>query len=238
MEAPGTPLIAPTGSTTTERFAGWWYLPVTILTAGTMAWIPFLHAAIRMSRRAILWWAALYLALTVTIFVLLPTAGTEPNTDSATGALGGLLIIAMIIGGSIQQWHLRRSLVASTGVTRVTKAPLVQDPSVAQVLAARARRQGARDLAAKDPLMAHELHIGRPDLGGTFDDGGLVDLNSAPASAIARICDLDEPSVAMIIEARTQYGNSFITVDDVLTATELPITTWDQIRDHGIVIPR
>jgi Helix-hairpin-helix motif len=114
----------------------------------------------------------------------------------------------------------------------------MHDPAVAQVLAARARRKEARTLAAEDPLMARELHIGRPDLPRIFDDGGLVDLNSAPASVIARVCGLDEASAAMIIEARARFGDAFSTVDDVFAITDLPIGTWDLIRDRGITIPR
>jgi len=55
---------------------------------------------------------------------------------------------------------------------------------------ARARRADARRLAAVDPPLARELGIGRPNLRRGLDDGGLVELNTAPAAVIAHLCDL------------------------------------------------
>jgi hypothetical protein len=177
-----------------SRFAGWWYLPLTILSAGVLAWVPFLHAAIRLSRPRLLLWSAFCLAVLVTALALpvRPAGGEVEFSD----ALPGLLMIVMIPIASIRQWSLRRNLVvpiwpvAPTAPTPPASAPL--DPAVARVLAARARRNDARELAAADPLMARELRIGRPDLPRTYDDGGLVDLNSAPAPVIAQVCQLDQ----------------------------------------------
>jgi hypothetical protein len=233
--ASSTPPQPPTDRS--RRFAGWWYLPVTILTAGLFAWVPFLHATVRLSRPVLLWWTALYLAL-ATAVVILPVNTTPSDTPDFGSALPGLLAIVVVVAGSIQQWYLRRSLAASATISEAPRLPVMHDPAVAQVLAARTRRKEARTLAAEDPLMARELHIGRPDLPRIFDDGGLVDLNSAPASVIARVCGLDEASAAMIIEARARFGDAFSTVDDVFAITDLPIGTWDLIRDRGITIPR
>jgi hypothetical protein len=112
------------------------------------------------------------------------------------------------------------------------------DPAVAAVLAARNRRAEARALATGDPQMARELCIGRPDLPGrSYDDGGLVDLNSAPAQAIAGMCGIDLGTAGQIVHART-VGMPFVTVDDVFSATDVPFPLWDRIRDRGVVVPR
>ncbi|WP_007027685.1 ComEA family DNA-binding protein, partial [Saccharomonospora iraqiensis] len=111
------------------------------------------------------------------------------------------------------------------------------DPAVAAVLAARQRRDKAREVVASDPLMARELRIGRPDLRPDYDDGGLVDLNNAPASALAEVCELDPGTAERIVEARSARGG-FLTVDDVFTAVDVPLGAWEMIRDRAVVIPR
>jgi DNA uptake protein ComE-like DNA-binding protein len=83
--------------------------------------------------------------------------------------------------------------------------------------------------------MARELRIGRPDLARTYDDGGLVDLNSAPPQVIAGVCGIDLTVAAQIAHARVP-GAPFATVDDVFSLTEIPYPLWDRIRDRAVVI--
>jgi hypothetical protein len=145
---------------------------------------------------------------------------------------GGLLFGLLIVGGVHSVlirpyvWpSLRRDAVAEHA-----------DPAVAAVLAARNRRAEARTLAARDPQMARELGIGRPDLPGRrYDDGGLVDLNNAPAQAIAAMCGIDLTVAGQIVEARAA-GVPFLTVDDAFTMCDVPFPLWDRIRERGIVI--
>ncbi|GAA5169770.1 hypothetical protein [Amycolatopsis dongchuanensis] len=107
------------------------------------------------------------------------------TSSSAAQTVGTIVTIAATATASVRQVRLRNEQVRTA-----TTPPPAEDPAVARVLAARARRQQARDLAARDPLLAKELGIGRPDLERGYDDGGLVDLNSAPAEVLARICEL------------------------------------------------
>jgi hypothetical protein len=83
--------------------------------------------------------------------------------------------------------------------------------------------------------MARELRIGRPDLPRTYDDGGLVDLNGAPADAIAATCGIDLPFAALITEARAN-GIHFTTVDDVFSVADIPFPLWDRIRERAVVV--
>jgi len=110
------------------------------------------------------------------------------------------------------------------------------DPALAAALEARERRADARQIAAQDPLLARDLKIGRPDLPHTYDDGGLVDLNSAPAQAIAAACGLSQTTGEGIVAARPPGG--FMVVDDVFSLAEVPVAAWDVIRDRGVTIPR
>lgn len=215
------------------RAGGWWYVLLTIATAGLGAWIPFLHAGRRLNDAALKRRAAYYGGIAAVILVLLmiiPSAGQEDPT--ALEAVPGLAMMSLMAVGVVQQWRLRHPLHAAA-----QSASRAQEPAVAGVLAARQRRDEARALAADDPLMARELHIGRPDLHRTYDDGGLVDLNTAPADVIAHVCDLDPTSAQAVVAARGTHG--FTTVDEVFVRAEtIPVTSWDRIRDRALIIQR
>ena len=74
-----------------------------------------------------------------------------------------------------------------------------------------------------------------PDLPRTYDDGGLVDLNSAPADAIANTCGIEIAVGTLIVNARAAEI-TFTTIDDVFSITDLPYPLWDRIRDRAVVI--
>ncbi|WP_285488918.1 hypothetical protein [Amycolatopsis taiwanensis] len=220
---------------------GWWYMPLSIGSLGLLSWIPFIHAAVRLSRPSVYLWAVTYCVGMVAVLVVLPADDAAPAADLRSG-VGLLLMIAMATAGSLQQRYLRRMQLAATvpgPFAKRAKEPAaepatVEDRAVTRVRLARERRQQARELAASDPLMARELRIGRPDLPHRYDDGGLVDLNNAPAKAIAKVCGIDLAAARMIVEARA--GAKFLAVDDVFVLTDLPVDIWDVIRDHGIVM--
>jgi hypothetical protein len=68
------------------------------------------------------------------------------------------------------------------------------------------RRQQARRIAADHPQIARQLGIGRPDLPNSFDDGGLVDVNDAPAEALQRLPGVSAEHAALIVADRTYRG--------------------------------
>ena len=76
------------------------------------------------------------------------------------------------------------------------------------------------------------MRIGRPDLPGDFDDGGLVDLASASETVIAEVLELSVGQAAEIVAVR----DAAVTVEDVFSLTDLPVSTWDRIRDRAVLI--
>jgi hypothetical protein len=98
-------------------------------------------------------------------------------------------------------------------------------------LEARQRREEARAIAARDVNLARELRIGRPDLPRQFDDGGLVDLNNAPAPAMVQLLGLSEADVAQVTEARERIGG-FSSAEEVIAYTDLPPTLVDGLRER------
>jgi DNA-binding SARP family transcriptional activator len=81
----------------------------------------------------------------------------------------------------------------------------------------RARRQRdlARTYATFHPAAARQSGIGRPDLMRSFDDGGLVDLNHAPAQEIARLHGINPIEAHRIAVDRYENG-PFRTPDDLV----------------------
>lgn len=218
---------------------GVWYFLVTFLSFGILAWVPFAHGAARLQRRSLAVTSAVFglvSALTITLFWIAPTdANDNPvgigNVEIGTGVI---TLIALLGLGLTLQVPLRRQTYGGEfrRHRRKQRRLPAADPAVRAILNAREHRDEARALVAKDPMMAHELKIGRPDLKyRTYDDGGLVDLNAASATAIARTLELP-PEVAKAIVA----GRPYFTVDDVLTMVDIPVSDWPMIRDRGIVI--
>ena len=163
-------------------FRGGWYFVISIASAGFLAWVPFVHAATRLGRpRPVIRNAVLFGAGAVVLGVLAalsPTTAEGHPATTTSAVMEPIYVISMlcvIAGACLLQAPLRRRVFFGE-----KPAEPAVDPAVAAVLAARARRDEARELARRDPLLARELHIGRPDLHGAYDDGGLVDLDRRP----------------------------------------------------------
>jgi len=145
-------------------------------------------------------------------------------------------ILTLFVGGLAALIVVRHQVFGPRARPTGWDRPL-PDPAVAAALAARGRRDEARRLAAQDPLLAHELRVGRPDLPRSYDDGGLVDLNAAPARAIARICGIAPEHAERIVACRSAAGR-FATVEDVFVWADLPYDIWDHVRDRAVVLGR
>ncbi|HEY2192534.1 MAG TPA: hypothetical protein VGH76_09565 [Actinomycetospora sp.] len=209
---------------------GWWFL-VHVGSLGILAAVPFTHAAV-VSRRighGVL--AAAVLTATLLTFLLLGTAHEDAagHPEGFLAGLGGTLLMLVLLGGLASLVVVRQQVY---GEKPASSAP---QPALARALAARTRRDEARRLATSDPLLARDLRIGRPDLPREYDDGGLVDLNSAPAPVVASVCGLEPVHAEGILTARRAAGR-FASVDDVFAWAELPVEIWDRVRDRGIVL--
>lgn len=214
--------------------AGWWYLPLTVLTVGLAAWAPFLHAAVVLGSVRLRWVAAAYGAVLIALFAC-GTAAPADAQGNVVGVAGTVLSLIAFLGwlaliptACVHQWAVRRRLAHGPGEPQ-------PEPAIAAALAARTRRAAARKVAEADPLLARELRIGRPDLPHSYDDGGLVDLNNAPAAAIAQICEIPLPAAEEIVRARQDGG--FSGVDELLVMVTVPVSAWDRIRDRGLTLP-
>jgi hypothetical protein len=225
---PTTPAPGTRGTWFTR--GGWWFL-VHLASFGILGAVAYTHAAV-VSRRighGVL--AAAVLMTTLLAFALLGVGGKDATGHPAgfVSGLGSALMVLVLLGGLVGLVVVRQQVYAPS------PASSVPHPAVARALAARTRRDDARCLVATDPLLARDLRIGRPDLPREYDDGGLVDLNSAPAPVVAAVCGLEPAHAAGILAARQAVGR-FAAVDDVFAWAELPVEVWDRVRDHGVVL--
>ncbi len=201
---------------------GGWYFLVVLGSVGILTPIPFAHAAVRLRTR---WAWATAAAYTLAIVVLL--AATNGPPEAGRGNLQGGLLLGLIVVALVHLVWVR---------TRVWPRSEKPDAAVTAALAARERRAEARRIVERDPELARELRIGRPDLPREYDDGGLVDLNSAPAAQIARRCDIPRELAERIVAAR-RAGAPFARVDDAFTYTDIPVGLWDRIRERAVALP-
>ena len=230
--------MQPYGPPVTSRPPKWlWMLPVFSL--GLLALVPLITIAAKAKKPKAWWWAG---GLSVTWLLGFVLIGSGPDgSDSALGDVGGTLYFGAWIGSVVY------SLVMGPKVPWAVKGhyvPLAPPPpppvdpnaaAVAGVQASRLKRDEARELVRRDPMMARDLLIGRPDLQRQYDDGGLVDVNSAPEQVLAQWLSLTPTQSGRVVEVRQQLGG-FEHVDDLVNFAGLEPATFDRVKDRIILL--
>src|SRR5699024_9098088 len=181
-------------STPTRRFhpgphqRGAWYWVITVLSFGLLAAVPFIHAAWAVRTRKL---QRMAVGLGVVNFVVLMIYSLDEEVSSAgLSAIASLSHLALAVAAVVMLNPVRRKVyrldeAGYGGYQPYHPAVSAQQQAVAAVEYGRHLRQEARKILHRDPMMARELRIGRPDLPRTYDDGGLVDLNTAPGEGVA-----------------------------------------------------
>ncbi len=112
-------------------------------------------------------------------------------------------------------------------------------PADARLDSARERleqHKKALQLARENPQLALEAGVGRPDLPGAYD-GGLIDLNHAPAEVIACLPTFDAELAGRIVTARERV-DGFASLEDFGTVLDLPGDQVEHLRDRVVFLPR
>jgi len=210
-----------------RRLSSWIWALAPILTLGLANAAIFLYAAIR--RRRWGWWAAAgaYAGTVVTIFALsgAPDGTTQDSVYTA-------VIMTNLIVGAGHALGTRRRVFEPDAVT-----DLDNDPVLAAAVRAQERRELARQILAQDPRLGSDLAIGRPDLGRGYDDGGLVDANSAPMALLVRLPGLTAPEAERLVAARAAAGG-FSSIEEMAVLADLPMVLVDMLRDRLVFSPR
>lgn len=199
---------------------GW--LVLVALGLGFTTWAGFLYIGIRARRRAWLAWASVYAALLVVFAVL--DGSANPSSGASGVALFALL--GAWVGGTTH-----------AAVIRTAAARARRPDSAAKLDSARqriARRSEGRRLAARDPRLAKEAGVGRPDIPGS-DDYGLVDVNHASREALCRLPGITPEIARRIVETREDVG-FFRSAEDLGLTLDLPPQMVDEIQEHSVFL--
>src|SRR4051812_29426371 len=150
--------------------SGWISLAIPPL--GFATWAAFLYVGLAYRRTAWLVASGVYAAALFAAFVLIEAHRGE---HGGLHAFGGFLVLAIWIGGFAHAMVVRRE-------RREPPRPS-GDPALAAATERLSERRAAQALALKDPALARELGIGRPDIAGAHPRG-VVDVNHANVEAI------------------------------------------------------
>jgi hypothetical protein len=200
----------------------WASMPIWSL--GLLAFGPFLWLAITRRRRSDRAVVTAYIAGSATAVGL-----GSLQTAAGTSAAGVLLIGLMFAGAG-------HALVACRPAPRDASGRPVFSKAYRNVLAVAGAgermnvRNKARKLARKDPALARELRIGRPDLRREYDDGGLVDVNHVPAAVLVSHLKLTAEQAANVVSVRDEIRR-FDGPADLEAYAGLPPERVDELSD-------
>jgi DNA uptake protein ComE-like DNA-binding protein len=158
---------------------------------------------------------------------LLGAAGAENDFVALLASLG---LFGNWAGGTAH------SFIVRSRVFGLRKPPqTANERAIAMAQHRRNLRQEARELAKNDPGLAKELRIGRPDLPRQYDDGGLVDVNHAPAEVIATIPGITPELAQKIVEVRDTVG-AFISAEELSATVGLPPHLTSDLAEYTIYL--
>ncbi|WP_395111377.1 helix-hairpin-helix domain-containing protein [Actinomadura sp. SCN-SB] len=190
---------------------------------------PFTFAAAALWRRSahLAVASAAYIGMFLLMLTLLPGVSREPG--GTQGAVGVLMFLLAVVGCG-HAFLIRRKVFDPDGLSGVDN-----EKAIEQVRRHRALRQKARDLAAEDPKLARELGIGRPDLPRRYNDGGLVDVNHAPAEVLTLLPGVT-PELAVKIERVRSETGGFMSAEELAALAGLPPTLTSELADYAVFI--
>lgn len=226
--SPAPAVVAPAGPPPspdplwTTRLLSLWLPLVPFLSVGILAWVPVAYGAARLRSREHGIAAVVYMALTGVIFVF---STQEPTRLS--DAMFGLLFVVGWMGGTAHGVFLRSKLL------RLRRS--LSDPLVAMARERRRRREGALELLRREPALARDLRIGRPDLPRQYDDGGLIDVNGVPEHVLTTALGLTIEQARGIVLERERTGG-FASVRDLAARGLLQPAELRTLSDVLIVV--
>ena len=200
---------------------------VVLLSFGMLTWLVMLFYAIRRRSGPLAVATVAYLAAAVFFPVAMELS--DPDNPSVLDGLAIIGLGAAWVGGV---GHL---ILLNRRVSEVLRGrPTVPVPQV--VDNHRVRREQARYLLYHYPAARRELHIGRPDLPRTFDDGGLVDINAVGEKVIAGLPGMTAAQARQVAMDRWLRG-PFGSMEDLAARCLLPPVLTDSLRDLLVFLP-
>ncbi len=189
---------------------------VCVCSVGFLTWLIFGALALWRRRWWLLWSCLGYIALLVVVFAEISAPDTPgfSRTD-----VGGIAVMLCMFGGAGHAF----------GAALVWEHPGRRTEQ-------RERRKDARAVLARSPQLARDLRIGRPDLPRWYDDGFLVDVNSAPLALLASLPALGPVRAQRIVADRLTNG-PVATVDELAHRGAVDAPVLARLRDTLIAVP-
>jgi hypothetical protein len=215
----------------------WWALSPVYL-CGLVSFIPALHAAMKLRRRDLWYWSGGLIAGNVLVWGLVVSGPSGPDAPTTpVQAVGTSLAIVLTAVGTTLALRLRGAVFPPyRGVAAIPVAvPQQLDPAIANSLAARRRRVETAALCTRDPGLAHDLRVGRPDLTRQYNDGGLIDVNHVPEAILVSHLGFSQDQARTAVDVRNRIGG-FLNADDLCSHAGLPIAHLDAMRDRIITL--
>jgi len=208
-------------STVMELVHSWWVL-LTLVPLGFGGWAGFVYAGLRAHRPRWVIYGALYGAALLTVIVA-PDEDGDPLKTLAGFLIIGAWLLSFVHALTIRSEFLEREAA-------------FHDPRLKAGRARSVRREAAKELAERDPALARELGVGRPDQAHSYG-GDLIDVNHGPAPVLVGLPGVDGALAARIVAVREELGG-FSSAEDLGMAVDLPAGTVDALRPRAIFIPR
>jgi hypothetical protein len=205
---------------------GWVLAAVPVLSCGFASFAPALWARSQRAgdplyRRRMLTFAIIVGIVSIGSFVLIGVDGAS-TPGSEVGAMGT---------GAVGIWF--GTIAVAIVVAILNRKPAVQAPGSAEEDQRRRRRAEYRRLTNTDINLARSMSVGRPDLQRSYDDGGLLDLNSLSVEALV-LFGVPVDEAARIVSAR-QVGR-FSTLDEVAMRCSLTRATVARLRETAVFL--
>ncbi|MEU9838549.1 helix-hairpin-helix domain-containing protein [Actinomadura sp. NPDC048032] len=189
---------------------------------------PFTFAA------ALLWRRSVHLLVSTVVyagvFALMLSLLSGTGEDEGTVRAAGMLMSVLAVVGCGHAFLIRRKVFDPHGLSGVDNEAVVE-----RVKRQRLLRQKARELAATDPGLAKELRIGRPDLPHQYNDGGLVDVNHAPAQTLTLLPGVTPELAATIERVRAETGG-FVSAEELSAVAGLPPSLTGDLAEYAVFI--
>lgn len=199
------------------RRSRWPFL--SLIPLGLGAWAPIYAGAT--ARRGV--WIALG-----SVWSAIVAAGWIGSAGHRGNTLAGLLIVVGWVGA-----------VATSFVIRSSYDRQMSSPLLAATEAGEQRlldRSHAIELARRNPKLAREIGVGRPDVRGA-SDAGLVDVNNASVTALRKLPGVDGDLATDIVETREKV-HGFSSLEDLGATLDLAGDVVEQLRGRVVFLPR
>jgi hypothetical protein len=157
--------------------------------------------------------------------------GADEAAAETARTIFGACVFLQTVGGCFHAFLVRRRVFDPHGVDGTAG----NEAAIESVRKRRVLRQKARELARTDVGLARELRIGRPDLPRHYDDGGLVDVNRAPARVLTALPGVTPELAARIERVRDEAGG-FVSAEELSALAGLPPELTAELAEYAIFL--